>query len=192
MYLKLFFRGLEFDSSEFILGILVNSPQNFQAEEKPSTSETKKRNFMCTINRQKIASCVVCKSWWKWCYNKQGNAQKHLYYIKQVCQRAHYSKSEDQWYINKRATTSSTFRKIYVAKKDVYLVKRQYRYNKLNDFSQLIVEIKRMTEDDVLDYYYVLYRWLGDKQQRFSVRRHGNVQRPFLGKRNKFFFCSAK
>ena len=59
--------------------------------------------------------------------------------------------------------TSSTFWKEYVTKKDVYLVKRQYRYNKLNEFSQLIVEV--MTEDAFLDYYYILYRWLGDKQQ---------------------------
>ena len=105
-----------------------------------------------------------------------------------VSQRARYSKSKDRWYINKRTTTSSTFRKEYVAKKDVYLVKRQYRYNKLNDFLQLIVEVKRMTEDAFLDYYYVSHRWLGDKQQQFSVGEHGNAPKPFLGKRNKAFF----
>ena len=49
MYLKLSFGGLEFDSSEFILRILINSPQDFEAE------ETKTHNFMCTINRQNIA-----------------------------------------------------------------------------------------------------------------------------------------
>ena len=96
-----------------------------------------------------------------------------------VSQRARYSKSKDRWYINKRTTTSSTFRKECVAKKDVYLVKRQYRYNKLNDFLQLIVEVKRMTEDVFLDYYYVLHRWLGDKQQQFSVGEHGNAPKPF-------------
>lgn len=83
--------------------------------------------------------------------------------MKQIFQRACYSKPKDQWYVNKRTTTSSTFRKEYVAKKDVYLVKRQYRHNKLNDFSQLIVEV--MTEDAFLGCYYTLYRWLGDKQQ---------------------------
>ena len=71
-------------------------------------------------------------------------------------------------------------------------MKRQYRYNKLNDFLQPIVEVKRMTEDAFLDYYYVLHRWLGDKQQQFSVEEHGNAPKPFLGKRNKAFFSSAK
>ena len=162
MYLKLFSRGLEFDSSEFILGILINIAQDSYVAKKPSTSETKTNNFMSTIITKKIA-VLPAGTDWNGVYNKRGNAQKYLYYIKQIFQRARFSKPKDQWYFNKRTATSSTFWKEYVTKKDVYLVKRQYRYNKLNEFSQLIVEV--MTEDAFLDYYYILYRWLGDKQQ---------------------------
>lgn len=141
---------------------------------------------MCTINRKKIVLSSA-RADGNGAYQKRGNVQKHVYYIKQVSQRARYSKSKDRWYINKRTTTSSTFRKEYVAKKDVYLVKRQYRYNKLNDFLQLIVEVKRMTEDVFLDYYYVLHRWLGDKQQQFSVGEHGNAPKPFQVRGTKLF-----
>ena len=115
---------------------------------------------MCTINRKKIAVSSA-RANGNDAYNNGENGQKHLRYIKQVWQRAHYSKSKDQWYINKRTTTGSTFRWEYVAKKDIDF--------QLNHFSQLIVEVKRMTEDAFLDYYNILYRWLDNKLQQFSV-----------------------
>ena len=44
----------EFESTEFILGILVNNPLNFKVTEKPVVEQTRKHNFMCTMNRKKI------------------------------------------------------------------------------------------------------------------------------------------
>lgn len=62
-----------------------------------------------------------------------------------------------------------------------------FRYNNQNDFSQTIAKVKQRPEDAFLDYCYVLYRWLADKQQQILVGRHGNAQKPFLGKRKKLF-----
>lgn len=65
-----------------------------------------------------------------------------------------------------------------------------FRYNNQNDFSQFIVKVKQRPEDAFLDNCYVLYRWLADKLQQFLMGRHGNAQKPFLGKRKKLFlFC---
>lgn len=83
--------------------------------------------------------------------------------------------------------TSSTFRKECVAKK-VYLDTFCLDIITEMTFHNLLLKLNKGPEDAFLDYCYVLYRWLADKQQQILVRRHGNAQKPFLGKRKKLFF----
>ena len=58
--------------------------------------------------------------------------------------------------INVCGATNSTFQKEYVSSNQVFLVKRQYRYSKMNAVSQLIVQVQRVSGITFLDYFYVL------------------------------------
>ena len=83
--------------------------------------------------------------------------------------------------------------KEYVSSNQVFLVKRQYRYSKMNAFSQLIVEVQRVSDITFLNYFYVLYRWaeaeLNKENRNFFISRHGNSQKPFSGTILIFFEC---
>ena len=58
--------------------------------------------------------------------------------------------------INVCGATNSTFQKEYVSSNQVFLVKRQYRYSKMNAVSQLIVQVQQVSGITFLDYFYVL------------------------------------
>ena len=74
----------EFESTEFILGILVNNPLNFKVTEKPVVEQTRKHNFMCTMNRKKITIGSE-KADENGAYNKKGNTRKFHFFNGSVC-----------------------------------------------------------------------------------------------------------
>ena len=63
----------------------------------------------------------------------------------------------------------------------------------MNAFSQLIVEVQRVSDITFLNYFYVLYRWaeaeLNKENRNFFISRHGNSQKPFSGTILIFFEC---
>ena len=100
----------EFESTEFILGILVNNPLNFEVTEKPVVEQTRKHNFMCTMNRKKIPIGSE-KADGNGAYNKKGNTRKFHCFNDSVYQKAHLEEHSKRWYINVHATANSTFQK---------------------------------------------------------------------------------
>ena len=91
-----------------------------------------------------------------------------------------------RWDINVSGTANSTFLKEYILSNQVFLVKRQCRYSKMNAFTQLvIVEIQRESDITYSDHFYVLYRWteteLKKENRNFFISRHGYSQKPFSG-----------
>ena len=98
-----------------------------------------------------------------------------------------------QWYINVRGTDNSAFQIEYVSSNQVFLAKRQYRHRKMNAFTQLIVEVQRVSDITYLDHFYVLYRWaeaeLNKENRNFFISRHGNSQKPFSG--TILIFCEC-
>ena len=106
------------------MGNLVNNPHNFKVAEKPVVEQTRKHNFMCTMNRKKIP-IESAKADGNGAYNKKGNTRKFHFFNGSVCQKAHLEEHSKRWYINVRGTANSTFQKEYVSSNQVFLVKRQ-------------------------------------------------------------------
>ena len=78
------------------------------------------------------------------------------------------------------------FRKnIFHQTKSFSKIKHQYCYSKMNEFTQLIVEVQQVSDITYLDLFYVLYRWAEPKLNKeninFFISRHGNPQKPFSG-----------
>ena len=175
----LFFSDDDFEKSEFILAMLINNPQDYELKEPP-IMETMVNNFLCTFNRN-IVSLEKVKADGNGAYNRKGGVTKCYFYNGITCTEAH--SSDNGFFINVRSGQSQTWKKETVDKESIFFIKRYYRYNKFNDFNQLIVQVA-IYNRQLLDYYYVLYRRNKDARNDFDniiVGRHGNATNPHAG-----------
>lgn len=108
--------------------------------------------------------------------------RKHYYYNNDVnvleCKIVHQS-SNGSYYHNVRAARG--YKAQFVPEKDVYEVVRCYRQNKSNPaFSQTIATARKKTEEEILPYYLVTYKWSDgiDHSSNFKMPRHGNATKP--------------
>ena len=91
-------------------------------------------------------------------YSGKGGSVKCVYFDGKKSQQAYADPADkERFYINKRVADNRTWSKYYVPKESIFFAKRSYRYNKLNPFSQTIVEVQ-LHDHTPLDYFYVLYR----------------------------------
>ena len=183
----LFYRVNEFEKTEFILGLLLNSPENLEQTSPPTSLEVD--NFVCTLNRNKV-SVADAKADGKGAYGRKGISTKCYFYNGALCQEAHKDENNN-FFINKRTNENATWRKDFVDKESIFFLKRHYRYNKSNEFNQLIVEVQRYTKLP-LDHFYVLYRRnknstsidqerFDDSSSEIEISRHGNATNPHTG-----------
>ena len=65
------------------------------------------------------------------------------------------------------------FRKnIFHQTKSFSKIKHQYCYSKMNEFTQLIVEVQQVSDITYLDHFYVLYRWAEAKLNKENRNFH--------------------
>lgn len=141
-------------------------------------------NFVCTLNRNKI-SIADAKADGKGAYGRVGRSTKCYFYNGAFCREAQKD-GNGNFFVNKRTNINATWQKEFVDKESIFFLRRQYRYNKSNDFSQLIVEVLRHDQHP-LDYFYVLYRRnkkskiIDDDCTEIEMPRHGNATNPHTG-----------
>jgi len=135
---------------------------------------------MCTVDRKKLKVHTM-KADGTGAYTKKGNVKKYYHYFEGSCNIAHKN-PDGSFYINTRIQSNANWSKKHVNSVNVYRLMRQYRHNKNNNLSHLIAEIEN-SDGQLLDYYYVLYRWQGgdDNSEDFALSRHGNSIKPFQG-----------
>jgi len=167
----------DFEKAEFILKILTNTPQDFEVKEiPPLTSE----NSMFTLNRN-VVPVATARADNNGSYGKKGNVTKYYYFDGKTCRIA--QKSNNSFFINVKNVITGKFGPDPVDVDCMYSLKRCYRYNSANPFTQTIVEVKRVKEDKIMDYYYVLYKWKtsNPEERVLHLPRHGNATNPFTG-----------
>ena len=94
-----------------------------------------------------------------------------------------------QFYVNERCSqvgernsssvTGAKYKKNYVPLEEIYQIVRYYRVNKSNHFEQILITLRHMVNNDIFDWYMVVYRWKSGKQkENFELPRHGNAKKP--------------
>ncbi|XP_066914107.1 uncharacterized protein [Clytia hemisphaerica] len=169
----------DFEKSEFILNLLVNKPEDFELDQPP-TMDTMVDNLVCTFNRKRITLDSV-KADGNGAYSRKGGVKKCFFYNGVKCTEAH-KEGNDIFFINVRSGENQTWKKENVDKESIFYIKRYYRYNKLNDFNQLIVEVQ-LYNFQWLDHYFVLYRKNKGSPDfdKIKMGRHGNATNPHAG-----------
>ena len=158
--------------------MLINNPHEFELN-LPPVMESLQNDYMCTFNRN-VLSVANVKADSNGAYFRKGGSKKCYFFNGSFCKEAH--KSIDGFYVNNRSCENQTWTKQFVDKESVFFVKRYYRYNKLNSFNQMIVEVQ-IHDQTFLDYFYVLYRKNKDSDdcETIAVGRHGNAKSPHAG-----------
>jgi len=164
------------------LSLLLNSPQDLEFKEPPVLENVD--DTICTFNR-KVVSVKTVKADGKGAYLRKGGSKKCYFYNGKNCQEAHLEENaveERRFFVNSRTSNNATWSKHYVDNDSIFYVRRYYRYNKLNSFTQIIVEVEKHNQVP-LDYFYVLYRWNKDALSREEtlIGRHGNAKSPHAG-----------
>ena len=181
--------------------MLINNPEDFELKSPPIV-ESLENDCMCTFNR-KVLSVANVKADGNGAYCRKGGSKKCYFFNGSFCTEAHkVQDSIDLFYVNNRSCENQTWKKQFVDKESIFFVKRYYRYNKLNSFNQIIVEVQ--THDQTfLDYFYVFYRRNKDKDsgdcESIAFGRHGNAKSPHAGLNFNFhlqnitcFSCNQK
>eukprot|EP00794_Sanderia_malayensis_P005835 gene5835-6532_t len=168
----------ESESGDAILSILLNNPEELELQHRPSGI---RRNLVFTLNKR-VVSIASAKSDDNGAYLTKATARKQYYYNNDVnvleCKTVHQN-SNGSYYHNVREARG--YKAQFVPKNNVYEVVRCYRQNKSNPaFSQTIATARKMTEEEIMPYYLVTYKWSDgiDHSAEFKMPRHGNARKP--------------
>lgn len=166
--------------------MLINNPEDFELKQPPILEKIDD-SAICTFNRHVVPVQAV-KADGNGAYNRKGASTRCFFFNGVACQSAHLEMNQvtndHSYYINNRTSIDRTWTKQYVDKESIFHVRRYYRYNKLNAFNQMIVEVQKHDRAP-LDYFYVLYRKnkdsIDNNDCEILMGRHGNAKNPHAG-----------
>lgn len=173
-------------SIDTIFNILLINPGDYEPKSKPMGI---RHNYVCTLDLSKV-SLDMARADDNGAYIRKGSPRK-LYYVKVDDCEAEVTPAKAEngvYFIHERnddpTVIGSRYRKRFVAKTDVYELQRHYRVSKLNDFTHVIITVKRLDSSSINNYYMVLYKWNDGKdhaEDDFITERHGNAKKPHCG-----------
>ena len=115
-------------------------------------------------------------------YISEGNPRKYYHWdLENAPRLAHLNKDNNCWTIKERGADSCRYVDTLVSNKEVYEIKRSYRQNKNNPWlTQTIIQVKRVTSDEYLNHYVVLYKTTDktNANTQFFMPQHRNATSP--------------